>query len=223
MSIGIRYKFQIDAIGFNEERMKQLVKLFYSMYNLKLPFEKENNIDFYARRIYNRGLGFEPTNLASYAALRGDFGFAPITREVPIGAYRKKNPIIKVPAGKVVISIGFNPTDFRHDFENRNQVMVAILDAMIKVYYFLSPDFGKGGNSYAFGSVDGNLRDYLFPINFFGPKEVERIGRRRILAAPAYKVEELKDGGILLLISPNPFEFQVDPKKVAEFLGLKYG
>ena len=131
MSIGIRYKFQIDAIGFNEERMKQLVKLFYDMYNLKLPFEKENNIDFYARRIYNRGLGFEPTNLASYAALRGDFGFAPRTREVPVGAYRGKNPIIKVPSGKVVISIGFNPTDFFHDFENRYQVMVAILDAMI--------------------------------------------------------------------------------------------
>ena len=76
MSTGIGYKFQIDAAGFSEERMKRLVELFYSMYNLKLPFEKEDNVDFYARRIYNRGLGFEPTNLASYAALRGDFGFA---------------------------------------------------------------------------------------------------------------------------------------------------
>ena len=40
---------------------------------------------------------------------------------------------------------------------------------------------------------------YLYYINLFGPELVKKLGRDRLLSAPAWRVEELGDGGIFLV------------------------
>lgn len=40
---------------------------------------------------------------------------------------------------------------------------------------------------------------YLYFINFFGPELVNKLGRERVLSAPAWKIEEMDDGGIFLM------------------------
>jgi hypothetical protein len=44
----------------------------------------------------------------------------------------------------------------------------------------------------------------IYWANFFGPKYVNLIGRNKLLSAPCFKVTELQDGGILIIISPSP-------------------
>jgi hypothetical protein len=43
---------------------------------------------------------------------------------------------------------------------------------------------------------------WLYDINLFGPEYVQKIGRERLLSAPAWKVKELDDGGILIVPAP---------------------
>ncbi|MCU4802307.1 hypothetical protein OB920_18175 [Halobacteria archaeon HArc-gm2] len=64
-------------------------------------------------------------------------------------------------------------------------------------------------------------RKFLTWLDLFPPKEVEAIGRNRLLSAPAPHVEELADGGILL-ISKHPVT--IDPAtidEVADHVGIK--
>ncbi len=61
---------------------------------------------------------------------------------------------------------------------------------------------------------------------YFGPELVERLGRDKLLAAPAYRVETMETGGILILLTPRPI-YAEDPAihdiqlKVMQHLGLK--
>ena len=65
-------------------------------------------------------------------------------------------------------------------------------------------------------------RGFAWPLMVFGPEEVERIGRQKLLDAPAWKVEELPYGGIWLQVWENPFDTpQTDVAILARYLGLK--
>ena len=64
--------------------------------------------------------------------------------------------------------------------------------------------------------------DYLYRINLFGPELVSKLGRDRLLSAPAWRIEELADGGIFLI----PQDHMAigggghSLKKVADHLGM---
>lgn len=63
----------------------------------------------------------------------------------------------------------------------------------------------------------------LYDLNIFGPELVERIGLERLLLAPAWKVETLKDQGILIV--PEDLYGPTTPgrykrEEVARYLGL---
>jgi hypothetical protein len=47
----------------------------------------------------------------------------------------------------------------------------------------------------------------LFWADFFGPDLVAAIGRERLAQAPCWRKEALRDGGLLLVFSPNPLDF----------------
>jgi hypothetical protein len=53
-------------------------------------------------------------------------------------------------------------------------------------------------------------------LTILSPEIVKNIGRERILSAPVYKVEELEDGGILILLDENPFNHGFLTEKVKE-------
>lgn len=79
------------------------------------------------------------------------------------------------------------------------------------------------------GELDkGIIKDILW-FNIFPPKFVRKIGREKLLSAPAWKVEELDDGGILLVLTEHPFysfafdvhEHKEKKDEVEKYLGLK--
>ena len=63
--------------------------------------------------------------------------------------------------------------------------------------------------------------EYLYLVNLFSPELVQKLGRERLLSAPAWKVEELEDGAVFLA----PTDYVAHPgytlKKVAEHVGLQ--
>lgn len=56
--------------------------------------------------------------------------------------------------------------------------------------------------------LDGRVRG-TFWLNVFGAKSIDRLGRDRIESAPAWRVEELANGHLLVVTSDNP----VDPSE----------
>jgi len=51
----------------------------------------------------------------------------------------------------------------------------------------------------------------LYWANFLGPEYVEMIGLEKLVSAPFCSVETLRDGGVLLLLSPSPLDYLGDP------------
>lgn len=67
----------------------------------------------------------------------------------------------------------------------------------------------------------GDVAD-VFWANGFGPSIVEEVGRERLLDAPAWRVDELDDGGVFLWTSPLPVaEGRPETtEKLREYFGL---
>jgi len=61
----------------------------------------------------------------------------------------------------------------------------------------------------------------IYWVNFFFYELVEKIGREKLLSAPSWKTEELKDGGILLMLGPTPYDLKVEREEVEKYLGFK--
>jgi hypothetical protein len=53
-------------------------------------------------------------------------------------------------------------------------------------------------------------------LNVFGPKLVEAVGRERMLSTPAWRVEELPNGSVLLVTWPTAADFASDEARVAQ-------
>jgi hypothetical protein len=53
-------------------------------------------------------------------------------------------------------------------------------------------------------------------LNVFGPKLVETVGRERMLSTPAYRVEELPNGSILLVTWPTAADFASEGARQAQ-------
>ena len=99
----------------------------------------------------------------------------------------------------------------RNDFEENE--IGEILDEYGKVLSYNAPT----------GKARMALRG-VFWANFFGPEYVEMFGRDNLLKAPCYRVEELSDGGMLLLLSETPFDASTEnyksrKKKLYSYLG----
>ncbi|WPB74625.1 hypothetical protein KYC5002_37150 [Archangium violaceum] len=56
----------------------------------------------------------------------------------------------------------------------------------------------------------------LFWLNVFGPKLVEAVGRERMLSTPAWRVEELPNGCVLLVTWPTAADFASDEARLAQ-------
>lgn len=69
-------------------------------------------------------------------------------------------------------------------------------------------------------SVATDQYEYLSWLTIFPPAMVERIGRERLLDAPAWHVEELDDDAVLLVCGPAK-EWRQSTKTVAEYLGME--
>jgi hypothetical protein len=61
----------------------------------------------------------------------------------------------------------------------------------------------------------------VYYINIFGPEVVDKLGRERALTAPAWRIQQFEDGGVLLIpvLLYDPHETH-EREDVAEYLGL---
>jgi len=53
-------------------------------------------------------------------------------------------------------------------------------------------------------------------LNVFGPRLVESVGRERMLSTPAWRVEELPNGSVLLVLRPTVTDFASDEAREAQ-------
>jgi hypothetical protein len=60
----------------------------------------------------------------------------------------------------------------------------------------------------------------VYWLNVFGPKLVESVGRERMLSTPAYRVEELPGGAILLVTWPTAADFASEEARQAQARAL---
>jgi hypothetical protein len=56
----------------------------------------------------------------------------------------------------------------------------------------------------------------VFWLNVFGPKLVETVGRERMLSTPAWRVEELPNGSVLLVTWPTVTDFASEEARLAQ-------
>jgi hypothetical protein len=77
-----------------------------------------------------------------------------------------------------------------------------------------SPYFGRDEKT---TQRDGFDKIYeVWWLNVFGPKLVETVGRERMLSTPAWRVEELPNGSVLLVTWPTPADFASDEARLAQ-------
>jgi hypothetical protein len=77
-----------------------------------------------------------------------------------------------------------------------------------------SPHFGRDKETWY---RDGFDKVYeVFWLNVFGPKLVASIGRERVLSTPAWRVEELSNGCVLLVIRPTVTDFASEEARLAQ-------
>ncbi len=112
------------------------------------------------------------------------------------------------------------------------------------VYNYTKPEFAVATNEDDMGKKHPIQDVFIGWLTFFSPELVKKIGKEKLLAVPAYKIEELSDGGIFVQSSyltgltglqseefkkiKNPTETEMDmfdqyaqEDKISEFLGLK--
>jgi hypothetical protein len=77
-----------------------------------------------------------------------------------------------------------------------------------------APNFGRDDETEARDGFDKLYE--VFWLNVFGPKLVEAVGRERMLSTPAWRVEELSNGSILLVTWPTAADFASDEARLAQ-------
>jgi hypothetical protein len=97
---------------------------------------------------------------------------------------------------------------FRHDRYNPEFYAKIYLEIGKALYTIIQPTFGWSDLDYGLRTSHEDIESLALPhlywANFFGPAYVEKLGRSRIMSAPAWQIQELGDGGILYVLGPSP-------------------
>jgi hypothetical protein len=76
------------------------------------------------------------------------------------------------------------------------------------------PRFGRDAQTYFRDRFDKIYE--VFWLNVFGPRLVEEVGRERMLSTPAWRVEELPNGCVLLVTWPTAADFASEEARLAQ-------
>lgn len=66
----------------------------------------------------------------------------------------------------------------------------------------------------------GNVED-VFWLNVLSAPTVTRFGGKRLLSAPAWKVEKLSNGSVFLVVNDSPWYCKAEADEIEEFLGIQ--
>lgn len=140
------------------------------------------------------------------------------------------------------ITLSVEPVYFTEDEDENDSFYYKksvdkIIELSKELYLIAKPAFVAGEGSDPYELTPKLMKEYLknstikniFWFNIFPPKLVEKIGREKLLSAPAWLIEELADGGIMLILTQHPFFSYIDfrnehkdkKEEVEKYLGLK--
>lgn len=128
-----------------------------------------------------------------------------------------------------VSAVCFQTALFTRSECNPEHYASLFLDLGKTLYKSLTPDFGwldicEPAGYTTQDEIDALALSHIYWANFFGPGFVRRLGTKRLLDAPAWSVEELGDGGVLLVLSSSPgygYKHQVPIAVVKAHLGIE--
>ncbi len=130
-----------------------------------------------------------------------------------IGIYPEKSGI----SGRFTI----RREEFHEEGEKQAAAIEDFIRRCVRAYNFLHPEYGRGDWDGIFdqqsvsgwkafpesvADVRGNLR-YMFWLNFYGPELVAKVGIQKFRTVPYGRLEELADGGVLLIRGEHPNEY----------------
>jgi hypothetical protein len=165
---------------------------------------------------------------------------------VKIAARKTNNFWITGYEGNILVSIGDQPKEF--DFPVHSNINLSFflfdqhfissinseqnplflekfLELQIRFYLQFKSCIGWAGYDPTVPHYDefqtGELKA-LHWFNILGPHFVEKIGREKILNAPAWQIQELPEGSVVVRLSQHPDEYEkIEGVYIHEFLGLK--
>jgi hypothetical protein len=154
---------------------------------------------------------------------------------IDLGLYRTKWPALdmslwlRLPPRppELYISIKVKPLSFFSEMERCHQfvemvrawasrypVSHAKAHSTDDIQFTDSPRFGRDKETWY---RDGFDKVYeVFWLNVFSPKLVQSIGRERVLSTPAWRVEELPNGCVLLVTRPTVTDFASEEARLAQ-------
>jgi hypothetical protein len=112
--------------------------------------------------------------------------------------------------------------------EERSRAFVSLASALAKA---CNPVYGYAhSRADTLLGTDPHTRDPFAPfqvyemywLNIYGPPMVEQLGRDRVRSTPSFRLEELPDGGVLLLTRPTPIDFASNEARVAQASALTW-
>ena len=123
---------------------------------------------------------------------------------------------------KTLVSFSINDNSLVEE-----QAFLAFIDVCKETFDRLGFTYGSIKNEYQDNiplDEDTFLEKMPDVINFYSQSLISKLGRDKLLSAPAYKVEELSNGGIMLLICnsiKNCSDYDID--RVSTHLGYHVG
>lgn len=162
----------------------------------------ESALDRLAKKVYNGGKG----------------GIIDVEIENPrywfsIGLHQEKSGI----SGRFIIGMPY----FQNEGEEQSLPVKDFIRRCVSGYNFLHPKYGRSDGDKVFDqqSIEGwkafpesvtnierNL-EHIFWLNFYGPDIIAKIGMQKFRTIPYGKLEELADGGVLLMRGDHPNEY----------------
>jgi len=142
---------------------------------------------------------------------------------------RKSNPHHEPPIPQdfyyliLSIDVFFFKNTESGDYTVYKEVYDAFLKFIKTIYLSIKPSYAVADHELDLEGYNYDFINKIFWVSFFSPERVKEIGRERILSAPAYKIEKLKDGSIMLLATKNQGDAGHEIRKeIAKHLGLKH-
>lgn len=131
---------------------------------------------------------------------------------------------------RVFVNTSTLSIDIHHPEIDSESFNSFILEIAERFYSVLKPSFGwidyellDGWRIPTYASIGALELQCLFWANFLGPKFVRKLGREKILNAPAWKVSDLDDGGLLYRLGSHLTGSgdHVDLGEVLEYWGVE--
>lgn len=125
-------------------------------------------------------------------------------------------------------NVQFSQATFRRTPAEKDAIADGLLDLGMLLYAVLKPQYGwvdLPKRKYLPGGKDISefrVRSFFW-ANWFGPAMVEKFGRGFLMKVPAFRVQELEDGGIVVVAMPTYCEWWLEGKSEAvEYLRSKF-